>query len=128
MKTHLRITLFSVCAMLIFAACSSQEKLAAPPVITSASRQHTLYNGKSQPIEARAAKVDAPLAVTYYATEADYEAERNGKAEPPAEVGVYYARIRRPAGNGYKQGQDVKVEYHIQKPLPPAQFPAESLE
>jgi hypothetical protein len=33
------------------------------------------------------------------------------------EVGDYYARIERPAGNGYKQGKNVKVEYHIQKAL-----------
>ena len=43
---------------------------------------------------------------------------RNGFAEAPSEVGLYYARIRRPEGGGYKQGRDIKVEYHIQKPLP----------
>jgi hypothetical protein len=121
MNNALRFVRFPVYAALIFAACSSREKLIDPPIITSASYQHTLYNGGSQAIEAKAAQADAPLAVVYYATEADYDADRNGSEEPPAEVGVYYARIRRPAGNGYKQGKDVKVEYHIQKPLPPAE-------
>jgi hypothetical protein len=122
MKNSLRLTQFVllvVFILLILTICSSQKELADPPIITSASHQHTLYNGGMQAIEAKAAKEDAPVAVIYYATEADYEADRNGTAEPPTEVGVYYARIRRPAGNGYKQGQDVKVEYHIQKPLPP---------
>jgi hypothetical protein len=32
-------------------------------------------------------------------------------------VGKYYVRIERPAGNGYRAGPDVKVEYFIQKPL-----------
>jgi hypothetical protein len=32
-------------------------------------------------------------------------------------VGDYYARIRRPAGNGYRAGEDITVEYHIQRAL-----------
>jgi hypothetical protein len=108
-------------ALCAITACSSQKKpeLLDPPLITSATYQHTLYNGSSQSIDARAAKEDAPIALTYYTSEADYDADRNGFAEAPGEVGRYYARIRRPEGNGYKQGRDVKVEYYIQKPLPP---------
>jgi hypothetical protein len=30
-------------------------------------------------------------------------------------VGDYYARIERPGGNGYRQGKNIKIEYHIQK-------------
>jgi hypothetical protein len=30
-------------------------------------------------------------------------------------VGDYYARIERPAGNGYRKGNNIKIEYHIQK-------------
>jgi hypothetical protein len=30
-------------------------------------------------------------------------------------VGDYYARIERPAGNGYRRGKDITIEYHIQK-------------
>jgi hypothetical protein len=105
----------------VIPACSSQKKseLIDPPIITSATYQHTLYNGKGQSIDARAAKKNAPLAVTYYTSEADYNADKNGFADAPSEVGLYYARIRRPEGRGYKQGRDIKVEYHIQKPLPP---------
>jgi hypothetical protein len=114
-------TLFLLLAALVIAACSPQKhsEPVDPPIITSATYQHTLYNGSGQPIDARAAKEDAPLAVTYYASEADYEGDTNGFAEAPSEVGLYYARIRRPEGRGYKQGRDIKVEYHIQKPLPP---------
>ncbi|MDR2134915.1 MAG: hypothetical protein LBP27_07400 [Treponema sp.] len=102
-------------------ACSSQKnsELADPPIITSATYQHTLYNGSGQSIDARAAKENAPLEIVYYTSEADYDADANGVTEPPTEVGLYYARIRRPEGNGYKQGRDIKVEYRIQKPLPP---------
>jgi hypothetical protein len=102
-------------------ACSSQKnsELADPPIITSATYQHTLYNGRGQPVDAQAAKENAPLEVIYYASEADYDADINGFTEAPTEVGLYYARIRRPEGNGYKQGRDIKVEYRIQKALPP---------
>jgi hypothetical protein len=31
------------------------------------------------------------------------------------EVGDYYVRIERPGGNGYRQGKNIKIEYHIQK-------------
>jgi hypothetical protein len=105
----------------VITACSSQKniELADPPIITSATYQHTLYNGRGQPIDARAAKENVPLEVTYYTSEADYDADINGVTEAPAEVGLYYARIRRPEGGGYKQGRDIKVEYRIQKPLPP---------
>jgi hypothetical protein len=108
-------------AALVITACLSQNnsELADPPLITSATYQHTLYNGRGQSIDARAAKEDAPLELTYYTSEADYDADTNGFTEAPAEVGLYYVRIRRPAGKGYRQGRDIKVEYRIQKPLPP---------
>ena len=114
-------TIFISVAAFVSAACSAQRNSALldPPIITSATYQHTLYNGASQSIDARAAKENAPIAVTYYASEADYDADSNGFAEAPVEIGAYYARIRRPEGKGYKQGRDIKVEYHIQKPLPP---------
>jgi hypothetical protein len=117
----LKNIVFLFFAPLVITACLSREnsELADPPIITSASYQHTLYNGRSQSIDVRAANENAPIAVTYYASEADYEADINGFTEAPTEVGVYYARIRRPEGKGYKRGRDIKVEYHIQKPLPP---------
>jgi hypothetical protein len=101
-------------------SCTLQKKAALldPPIITSASYQHTLYNGRGQDIEAEAAKEDAPRTVTYYTSAEDYETGANGFSEAPSAVGVYYARIRRPAGNGYREGPDIKVEYHIQKALP----------
>jgi hypothetical protein len=117
----LKNSIFLSVVLFAITACSSQKDSALldPPIITSATYQHTLYSGRGQSIDARAAKEDAPLAITYYTSEADYDADRNGFAGPPSEVGVYYARIRRPEGKGYKQGRDIKVEYHIQKPLPP---------
>jgi hypothetical protein len=111
-----------LCFAALFAGgCSSQKSpaLADPPIITSASYQHTLYDGRRQPIDAQAAKENAPLALTYYPSEADYDADTNGFTEAPVEVGLYYVRIRRPAGNGYRHGPDIKVEYRIQPPLQP---------
>jgi len=58
-----------------------------------------------------------PPVITYFRSEEDLHADRNGSSEPPVEVGDYYVRIRRPAGNGYKAGNDITVEYHIQKAL-----------
>jgi hypothetical protein len=108
------IIIFLSFVLFVLAACSTKQA----PIITSASMQHTLYNGKEQPIEAKAAKDDIPpLEVTYFMSEADLIADRNGTTQAPSEVGYYYVRIRRPAGNGYKAGRDITVEYHIQKAL-----------
>jgi len=105
-------------AALSFAACISKQALEDPPIITSATHQHTLYNGRGQPIEAVASKKGAPpVVITYFRSEDDLYADRNGSSEAPAEVGNYYVRIRRPAGNGYRAGNDITVEYHIQKAL-----------
>jgi hypothetical protein len=107
--------------LLIFAAltaCSSQKELEEPPIITSASYQHTLYNGRPQPIEAAAAKDGTPpFIITYFPSEEALLKNDGGSVEAPSEVGDYYARIERPAGNGYRQGQHIKVEYHIQRAL-----------
>jgi hypothetical protein len=87
-----------------------------PPIITSATYQHTLYNGKPQPIDARAAKDDtAPFIITYFPHEEALLKNEGGTTEPPTAVGSYYARIERPAGNGYAAGRAIPVEYSIQK-------------
>jgi hypothetical protein len=97
-------------------ACASKEVMEDAPIITSATYQHTQYNGRGQAVEVTAAKEDAPpFVVTYFRSEADLERDQNGSAEPPVEVGDYYARIERPAGNGYRQGGSIKIEYHVQK-------------
>jgi hypothetical protein len=109
--TALIITAFA------FVSCASKEgALEEAPIITSATYQHTQYNGRNQAVEVAAAKDDAPpFIVTYFGSEADLEQDRNGSVEPPLEVGDYYARVERPAGNGYRQGNNIKIEYHIQK-------------
>jgi hypothetical protein len=100
------------------AGCLSQGELEEAPIITSASYQHTLYNGRPQPIEAQAAKDDVPpFIITYFSSEEALLKGEGGSAEVPGEVGDYFVRIERPAGNGYRQGQSIKVEYHIQKAL-----------
>jgi hypothetical protein len=101
-----------------FAACSSRQAVEDAPIITSAMHQHTLYNGKGQPIEALTSKEGAPsLIITYFLSEEDLHADRNGSSVAPLEVGNYFVRIRRPAGKGYRAGNDITVEYHIQKAL-----------
>jgi len=118
MSNERKFAVAVVCTVLAFAACTSKQALEDPPIITSATHQHTLYNGKGQPIEANASKKDAPVPViTYFRSEEDLHADRNGSSEAPIEVGEYYVRIRRPAGKGYKAGNDITVEYHIQKAL-----------
>ncbi|GAB6391253.1 MAG: hypothetical protein MdMp014T_0626 [Treponematales bacterium] len=110
----------AVCVVfgLILSSCAPKAALENAPIITSATYQHTLYNGRGQPIEATAAKDNAPpFVITYFTSEADFDNNSGGTTEPPAEVGDYYARIERPAGNGYKRGGDIKVEYHIQKAM-----------
>jgi hypothetical protein len=108
----------AVCAALIFTACLSKQVLEDAPIITSATHQHALYNGMGQPIEAKVSKEGAPTPViSYFLNEEDLHADKNGSSEAPSEVGDYYARVRRPAGNGYKAGKDITVEYHIQKAL-----------
>jgi hypothetical protein len=109
---------------LLFFSCAAKEsavKESVPedaPIITSATYQHTLYNGRSQPIEARAAKDDVPpFIITYFNSEDALLKNEGGSREVPSEVGDYYVRIERPSGNGYREGPAVKVEYHIQKAL-----------
>jgi hypothetical protein len=87
-----------------------------PPIITSATYQHSLYTGKPQPVEAAAAKSGtAPFIITYYPSLDALERDEGGTTETPSAVGDYYARIERPEGNGYAGGRPVPVEYHIQK-------------
>jgi hypothetical protein len=87
-----------------------------PPVITSATYQHSLYTGNPQPIEAAASKTGtAPFIITYFPSLEALEKDEGGTTETPSAVGDYYARIERPAGNGYARGRAIPVEYHIQK-------------
>jgi hypothetical protein len=106
-----------VAAALAFFSCASKEgALEEAPIITSATYQHTQYNGRGQAVEVLAAKDNAPpFIITYFTSEEDLDRNRNGSAEPPVEVGDYYARIERPGGNGYRRGNNIKIEYHIQK-------------
>jgi hypothetical protein len=107
----------SLLVILIINSCASRvSEPEEPPIITSATYQHTQYNGRGQPVEVRAAKDDVPpFVVTYFSSEENLERNENGTAEAPAEVGDYYVRVERPAGNGYKQGKRIKIEYHVQK-------------
>ncbi|MDR1317342.1 MAG: hypothetical protein LBK13_10765, partial [Spirochaetales bacterium] len=75
-------------------SCASRE-LEEPPIITSATYQHTLYNGRPQPIEVSAAKEGAPFIVTYFTSEENLEQDKGGTETPPTQAGVYYARVRR---------------------------------
>jgi hypothetical protein len=106
-----------VLVILLFGSCAPRERaLEDPPVITSATYQHTQYNGRTQPIEAKAAKSDVPaFIITYFRSLEDLEQDNDGSVEPPGEVGDYYVRIERPGGNGYRQGGNITIEYHIQK-------------
>jgi hypothetical protein len=109
--------LMAVFSAPVFFSCASKEgALEETPIITSATYQHTQYNGRGQAVDVEAAKEDAPpFVITYFTSEEDLEQGRNGFTEAPAEVGDYYARIERPAGNGYRRGNNIKIEYHIQK-------------
>jgi hypothetical protein len=107
-----------IIAALTVNACLSQKGLEDPPIITSATHQHTLYNGRPQPIEAQATKDDVPpFIITYFRSEETLLENEGGSTVVPSEVGDYFVRIERPGGNGYRQGQNIKVEYHIQKAL-----------
>jgi hypothetical protein len=107
---------FTGMVFMFFSCVSKEEALKEAPIISSATYQHTQYNGRNQAVEAASAAEDAPpLIVTYFTSEEDLERNRNGSVEAPGEVGDYYARIDRPAGNGYRQGNSIKIEYHIQK-------------
>jgi hypothetical protein len=111
----------SLVVALGFAGCGTGNGRAGPledpPIITSATYQHTLYNGKPQPIEAKTARENAPLVVAYFASLDALERGEGGTAKPPVEVGDYYVRIERPAGGGFAAGRTISVEYHLQKAL-----------
>jgi hypothetical protein len=114
--TRLFVLTAALSAFLFFTSCSTQKEQEEPPIITSATYQHTQYNGRNQPVEVNAAKDDVPpFVITYFTSEKNLEKDEGGLAEAPVDVGDYYVRIERPAGNGYKQGKNIKIEYHIQK-------------
>jgi hypothetical protein len=112
-----RLFLVVMAAGLTGWSCAAGKRVMEdPPIITSATYQHTQYNGRAQPVEAIAAKEDAPPPIiTYFQSEDDLEHGFNGASTAPSEVGGYYVLIERPAGNGYRQGKNIKIEYHIQK-------------
>jgi hypothetical protein len=101
----------------VFFSCASKKPLPEEaPIITSATYQYTQYNGRNQAVEVVAAKGNvSPFIITYFTSEADLEQDRNSSSEAPAEVGDYFARIERPEGNGYRRGNPITIEYHIQK-------------
>jgi hypothetical protein len=111
------VVALSAVVIFFISACGSwRANREDPPIITSATYQHTLYNGKPQPLEAKASKENtAPFVITYFTSEENLYKNEGGTIDPPVEVGAYYARIERPQGNGYTAGPDVKVEYYIQK-------------
>jgi hypothetical protein len=109
--------IFFITVPLLLVSCASKESaLEEAPIITSATYQHTQYNGQNQPVEVKAAKDDVPpFIITYFTSEENLEKNDGGFPNAPVDVGDYYVRIERPAGNGYKQGKNIKIEYHIQK-------------
>jgi hypothetical protein len=119
MRVMKRITGFVSTVLLTGAltVCGSGEKnLEEPPIITSATHQHTLYTGKPQGIEAKAIREGAaPFVITYYPSLAALEKDEGGTTQAPSAVGDYFVRIERPAGNGYARGRDIPVEFHLQK-------------
>jgi hypothetical protein len=112
----------AVAALLSFGACNSlpeteppeEPDAASPPEIISPLEQSVVYNGRPQPVDARAAG-DILLIVTYYPSKGAWWFDEDGTREAPVNAGTYYVKISRPAGNGYAQGEDVMVEYHIKK-------------
>jgi hypothetical protein len=114
------VRLILLIVIFVFAvSCTATKELEDPPIITSATYQHTLYNGQPQPIEVAAAKDVSPFVITYFYSEDDLWNNTGGTTEVPREVGTYYARIERPAGKGYREGKPIKVEYYIQKAFVP---------
>jgi hypothetical protein len=112
----LLLFLAGLAACLTVSCVSKKQALEDAPIITSATYQHTQYNGRNQPVEASAAKEGgSAFIVTYFRSEEEREHGLYGSAEPPAEVGDYYVRIERPEGNGFRRGNPIDVEYHIQK-------------
>jgi hypothetical protein len=60
---------------LVFFSCPSKEgALEDAPIITSATYQHTQYNGRNQAVEVSAARDNAPpFIITYFRSEAELE-------------------------------------------------------
>jgi hypothetical protein len=112
------LTVAAVLIVFAFLSCSTQknDRIENAPILTSATYQHTLYNGKPQPVDAKAAKEGVPkFIITYFTNLEDLEKNKNGSKDAPSAVGKYYVKIERPGGNGFAKGYDVTVEYFIQK-------------
>ncbi|MDR1863578.1 MAG: hypothetical protein LBQ67_06635 [Treponema sp.] len=93
-----------------------REELLEAAALVSPLRQYRVYNGKGQPVEAVPSREDAPpFAVTYYTSAEARDAREGGTADPPVDAGLYYVRVARPGGGGFAPGEDVPVEYRIDK-------------
>jgi hypothetical protein len=95
---------------------AGEEEFAEAAAFVSPHRQRRVYNGAGQPVEALPSREDAPpFIVTYYTSMEAREAREGGTDYPPSEAGLYYVRVGRPGGGGFAPGEDVLVEYQIEK-------------
>jgi hypothetical protein len=113
--------LLGMVLLISFAGCKTldgekndEEPGKPSPEIVSPLYQEVVYNGRPQPIEARA-EINIPLEVIYYPSPTARYFDEEGYANAPVESGIYYAKIKRPAWNEYARGEDTDVEYHIKK-------------
>jgi hypothetical protein len=93
----------------------SPEVLREPPPINISAYQEVFYNGETQPIDTAGAGDGAPLSLTYFPSEELLLRDEGGSAEAPSEVGRYFVKVEQPEGNGFRRGQELVVEYRIQK-------------
>jgi hypothetical protein len=76
--------------------------------------QSTVYNGEPQGVELRV-RDDAPLVVTYFDSQEALEQGAGGTVETPVDAGLYFVRVERPEGGGYAEGQDIVIEFRIER-------------
>jgi hypothetical protein len=112
MKVLAAATAFSV--VLLLACASVTGRLKKAPVVDAPLYQRTVYTGKSQPVQFRVSKENAPLEITYFDSIEALERGEAGKAEAPAEGGLYFVRIERPEGAGFAAGDELIIEYRIE--------------
>jgi hypothetical protein len=101
--------------VLLTLACGSTGAVKDAPQVIAPAYQETVYNGQVQPVEVSQDGDGAPLELRYFTSARNLELDEGGSPDAPAAAGVYFVRIRRPGGNGFAAGEDIVVEYHIEK-------------
>ena len=99
--------------IIVFSSCSSipHEK---DTRLISVLQQYTVYSGEAQPVKIHTGQA-ALLSIVYYTSQEDIALDSGGTTEAPVNAGLYYVRIVFPSTKSKPDGDEIIVEYLIDR-------------